>query len=266
MNILNYIIANKQKEVAEAKDHKAVSLLEGSPLFTRDVLKLTEYLSDPLKTGIIAEFKRMSPSKGVINDTADPGKVINGYSMKGASGVSVLTDTKFFGGKNSDLSGSRSVCSVPMLRKDFIIDEYQVVEARSSGADVILLIAAVLDEDKALSLARFAHSLDLQVLMEIHSKSEFSRINEYVDIVGVNNRDLNSFLVNINVSFELADILPSRMVKISESGISTPEKVKMLRKAGYQGFLMGEIFMKEVNPVAAFADFINKTRSDNVKD
>jgi indole-3-glycerol phosphate synthase len=259
MNILQEILAGKKKEIAEARMLTPVERLEKSPLFERQTLKLTEYLSDPLKTGIIAEFKRRSPSKGIINDDADPEKVISGYSQNGASGVSVLTDNTFFGGINTDLSRSRSLCNVPMLRKDFIIDEYQIVEARAIGADVILLIAAALKEKQASRLARFANSLELQVLMEIHNRSEASMINDFIDIAGVNNRDLNTFMVNIDVSFEIAGILPANLIRISESGISSPETIKILRDAGYNGFLLGEIFMKEVDPVAAFIDFMNKT-------
>lgn len=258
MNILKDIIANKKKELSDIVRKTPVSQLEKSPQFGRQVILLTEHLLDPSKKGIIAEFKRKSPSKGTINNSSFPEVVISGYSGNGASGVSVLTDNKFFGGLNSDLAFSRLVCNVPILRKDFIIDEYQITEARAIGADVILLIAAILDEKRIFSLARFSHSLDMQVLLEIHNRKEAGMINEYIDIAGVNNRDLNTFMVNTETSLELAAVLPGNLVRISESGISTPEMVRSLRDAGYHGFLMGEIFMKESDPVSAFSGFISK--------
>lgn len=256
MNILKEIIENKKRELAETIRLTPVSRLEKSPMFRRPVVPLAEYLMDPARTGIIAEFKRKSPSKGIINDTADPEKIISGYSRYGASGVSVLTEQRYFGGVNSDLSVSREVCSVPMLRKDFIIDEYQIIEARAIGADAILLIAAVLSEKQVFRLARFAHSLGLQVLLEIHNRSEAGIINEYVNVAGVNNRDLQTFAANTDTSVELADALPANLVRISESGISTPEIIKKLRDAGYHGFLIGEKFMCTPDPVKAFSEFI----------
>ena len=260
MSILNEIIANKKKEISGSKRRNPLAVLEKNPLFRREVLSLSGYLRDPGKTGIIAEFKRKSPSKGIINYIHDPRNIISGYSMNGASAVSVLTDKKYFGGTIRDISDSRSSCNVPILRKDFIIDEYQVIEAKASGADAILLIAAALTEKRTLDLARFAYSHGLQVLLEIHKKEELGKLNDYITVAGVNNRDLDTFKVDINLSFELADIFPEGLVRISESGISSPETVKLLGKAGYSGYLIGETFMNGANPVKSFCDFISKLR------
>jgi indole-3-glycerol phosphate synthase len=258
MNILEKIIAHKKKEVAVSIKRITVPMLERSLLFNREIIPLADYVLSPLKTGIIAEFKRKSPSKGIINRVPDIKEVASGYFRNGASGLSVLTDNEFFGGSNTDLSDARAVCPVPILRKDFIIDEYQIIEARAIGADAILLIAAALDKNRILQFARFARSLELQVLLEIHDPVEIETVNQYIDIIGVNNRDLNTFSVNTKVSLEMAEKIPEHFVRISESGISSPSIVKELREAGYHGFLIGEIFMNSDDPVAAFSDFTKR--------
>lgn len=258
MNILEKIIAYKRKELAVSIKRTPVKKLESSLLFAREIIPLTDYILNPAKTGIIAEFKRKSPSKGIINRVSDIEQVTSGYCRYGASGISVLTDNEFFGGSSSDLSRARAVCPVPILRKDFIIDEYQIIEARAIGADVILLIAAALDKNRILQLARFARTIELQVLLEIHDPVEIETINEFINIIGVNNRDLNTFRVNTKISFEMAEKIPEQFVRISESGISSPAILKELREAGYHGFLIGEIFMQTVDPVAAFSGFIKK--------
>jgi indole-3-glycerol phosphate synthase len=258
MKILEEIIASKNKEIAENRLLRSVKELEKSPYFDRAIIPLTDYILNPEKSGIIAEFKRKSPSKGVINSKSDVCVVTSGYSLYGASGLSVLTDSQFFGGSNEDLSLARQANNIPVLRKDFIIDEYQIIESRSIGTDAILLIAAALDKKKIMSLARFARSLDLQVLLEIHNKTEIDTINEFINVVGVNNRNLNTFEVNTGISLELLSHIPEQFVKISESGLSSVDVVRELRSAGYDGFLMGEIFMKSSDPVAAFSDFVSK--------
>jgi len=255
MNILEKIIAYKRKELAASIKRTPVKKLESSLLFAREIIPLTDYILNPAKTGIIAEFKRKSPSKGIINRVSDIEQVTSGYCRYGASGISVLTDNEFFGGSSTDLSHARAVCPVPILRKDFIIDEYQIIEARAIGADVILLIAAALDKNRILQLARFARSIELQVLLEIHNPIEIEMVNEFINIIGINNRDLNTFSVNTNISLEMAEKIPEQFVRISESGISSPAIVKELRKAGYHGFLIGEIFMHTDDPVAAFSGF-----------
>lgn len=266
MNILEKIIAYKRKELVTNIKRTPVKKLESSMLFTREIIPLTDYILNPVKTGIIAEFKRKSPSKGIINRVSDIEQVTSGYCRYGASGISVLTDYEFFGGSSTDLSRARAVCPVPILRKDFIIDEYQIIETRAIGADVILLIAAALNKYRILQLARFARSIKLQVLLEIHDSVEIESVNEYIDIIGVNNRDLNTFRVNTKISIEMAGKIPEQFVKISESGISSPAILKELREAGYHGFLMGEIFMDTDDPVAAFSGFTKKILGDYDKD
>lgn len=258
MDILKKIIAHKKKELAEAVKNTPVEKLRESLLFNREVLPLSDFIIDPSKTGIIAEFKRKSPSKGIINREPDIEKVAEGYCRYGASGISVLTDNEFFGGSNSDLSLARKVSKVPILRKDFIIDEYQIVEARSIGADAILLIAAALDKNRILQLARFARSINLQVLLELHNITEIDTVNEFVNIVGVNNRDLSTFRVDTNISIAMAEKIPQQFVKISESGITSPDVIRKLKEAGYNGFLIGGAFMESEDPVTAFSEFTKK--------
>jgi indole-3-glycerol phosphate synthase len=258
MNILDNIIASKVKEIAFNVEKTPVSVLEKGKFFDREILPLTNYLLNRDKTGIIAEFKRKSPSKGMINPDADVKEVTRGYAGAGASAISVLTDTEFFGGSPEDLEAARESCSIPILRKDFIIDEYQIVEAKASGADAVLLIASALDAERARNLARFARSFGLQVLFEIHTHDEIGKANEYIDIIGVNNRDLSTFKVDINMSFRMAEKIPDQYIRISESGIRSYNTIIKLREAGYHGFLIGEIFMRTTDPVKAFSDFVSK--------
>lgn len=255
MTILDKIIAEKRIEIAKRKSEKTISKLENELYFNRKCLSLKENLlkSD---TGIIAEFKRKSPSKGWIHENADARIIPAGYCTAGASGISILTDEPFFGGTPQDLITARPLVDCPILRKEFIVDEYQLFEAKAMGADVILLIASALSVDETNELAKKAKALGLEVLLEIHNKEELEHINEYVDMVGVNNRNLKTFEVNIDVSKELADLIPDEFVKISESGISNPETVIELRKYGYKGFLMGENFMKTENPALSLKKFI----------
>ncbi len=256
MNLLDIIIACKKKELTESIRLNRFKDLEKSINFNRKCIPLSESILSQDKTGIIAEFKRKSPSKGIINSDVSIEEVTSGYSREGASGLSVLTDFEFFGGTVADLSLARKLNSTPILRKDFIVDEYQVVESKAIGADAILLIAAILHKKGLLKLARLARSIDLQVLLEVHNAHELEMVNEFVNIIGVNNRDLTTFLVNTRLSFSLADKIPEGFVKISESGISSPHIIKQLKQAGYQGFLIGEKFMNNSDPVAAFSDFI----------
>ncbi len=256
MTVLEEIIIHKRAEVALTKSQQSVSELEKSNAFTRKVIPLTTYLTDPLKTGIIAEFKRKSPSKGIINADVTLEEVTTGYFRAGASGLSVLTDEKYFGGTAADLIRAREINPIPILRKDFIIDEFQIIESRSLGADVILLIAAALSVNETKTFARLAKSLDLQVLLEIHDATELGHLNEYIDMVGVNNRDLKTFTVDVEQSVHLSTLLPADFLKISESGIHSALTIKKLRGCGFQGFLMGEYFMKAASPARAFSDFV----------
>jgi indole-3-glycerol phosphate synthase len=257
MNILGEITAFKRKETKLNAEKVPVGVLREKDYFARNTLSLTEYLLDSNRTGIIAEFKRRSPSRGIINAGVSVENVTRGYSMSGASAISVLTDTKYFGGSSSDLTGARDCNDIPVLRKDFIISEYQVLETKAIGADAILLIAEILDETTLCDLARLAQSLGLEVLMEVHSARELDKINDYVDIIGVNNRNLDTFEVDISTSLELADRIPDDFVKITESGISSAETISLLKDAGYQGFLIGERFMSSKDPVMAFKEFVN---------
>jgi indole-3-glycerol phosphate synthase len=256
MTILDKIIENKKKEVSLLKELTPLKELEKSSLFDRRVISMAESLIDGKKTGIIAEFKRKSPSKGVINSSSGAKEVASGYFKEGASGVSILTDTQFFGGSNADLSFKREKDFFPILRKDFIVDEYQIIESKSIGADIILLIAAVLSKEEILNLSKLSFSLGLEVLLEIHEPSEIDKISEYVNIIGVNNRNLGTFEVDIKTSERLSQKIPGGLLKISESGISSPGVIKELRSYGYNGFLIGERFMSEADPVNAFKEFV----------
>ena len=263
MTILERILGNKIQEVARRKQKVPLGTLEKHGLFDREVLQMTAYVVDKRKTGIIAEFKRKSPSRGVINENVTVEEVTTGYFRSGASALSILTDHLFFGGSDRDLKRARELNPIPILRKDFIIDEYQVIESKAMGADAILLIAAVLDRKKTGMLARLAHSVGLQVLLELHEERELDAIGEHIDLIGVNNRDLKTFTVDLERSFSMADKLPGRMVRVSESGISSPLVIRRLRKAGYQGFLMGESFMRTPDPASAFASFVKLILRDD---
>src|SRR5690606_3629747 len=262
MNILEKIISHKQKEVAESKSLVPVKRLEQSIYYDTKVVSMKQYVTNPEKTGIIAEFKRKSPSKGLINGAAEVEQTSIGYMQAGASALSVLTDREFFGGKNEDLTLARKYNFCPILRKDFVIDEYQIVEAKSIGADCILLIAAVLEPKRLEELARFAKGLGLEVLMEVHDREELERsLNDQLDLVGVNNRNLKTFDVSLDTSLSLVNIIPSQFVKISESGISDPATLVQLNAAGFDGFLIGEYFMKSSRPHQAAYNFMTEFRS-----
>jgi indole-3-glycerol phosphate synthase len=228
-------------------------------LFHRSTFSLRQFLSDETKAGIISEFKRKSPSKGIINADADVTEVTAAYNKHGASGLSVLTDSEFFGGSVDDLRKAR-VNSIPVLRKDFILDEYQLVEAKAIGADVILLIAACLSPDRVKELASFAKQLQLEVLLEIHHEAELKHICDETELVGINNRNLKTFSVDINRSIELSTKIPVDKIKIAESGIDSPETIRMFREAGFKGFLIGEKFMKEKDPGEAFTQFVQQLK------
>ena len=257
MNILDTIIAKKKIEVAERKRIKSISELERGPFFKNETLSFKEFLLRKDKTGIIAEFKRKSPSKGIINDNSTVTEVTTAYAKYGASAISVLTDEEFFGGSLNDLLEA-TINEVPLLRKDFIVDEYQLIESKAYGAEVILLIAACLTKDEVKILAAFAKNIGLNVLLEIHNEQELAHICDDIDVVGVNNRDLKTFTVDINHSIELSKKIPSDKIKISESGIDTVESIMLLKENGFKGFLIGEKFMKDPDPTIAFARFVEQ--------
>jgi indole-3-glycerol phosphate synthase len=266
MNILDQIIAHKRTEVAERKSLYPVKLLESSIYFQTPPVSLKKYLLRPDKSGIIAEIKRKSPSKGTINRYVSVERTSIGYMQAGASALSVLTDAHFFGGKNEDLTTARKFNFCPILRKDFTVDEYQIIEAKSIGADAILLIAAVLEPKEVEQLAKTAHSLGLEVLLEVHNREELeASLSPHVDVVGVNNRNLKDFHVSVDTSLQLAEAIPGDFLKVSESGISQAQTIRRLKQAGYQGFLIGETFMKHSRPEKACADFIEEIRQLEVQ-
>ena len=254
--ILDEIIAAKRLEVARNKQFHPVEELEQKPYFQRETLSLKTSLLQ--HSGIISEFKRRSPSKGIINDRSTVASVVGGYDKSGASGISILTDCEFFGGSNSDLMEGRIVSSKPILRKDFIIDEYQLIEAKAIGADVILLIAANLSVKEVKHLAVFAKNLHLEVLLELHTEEELDHLCDEVDLVGINNRNLKNFEVNLEHAVRLASKLPADKLKIAESGINNVETILYLKQQGFDGFLMGEYFMKQPDPAIAFANFVTQ--------
>ncbi|MDT0555984.1 indole-3-glycerol phosphate synthase TrpC [Patiriisocius hiemis] len=257
MTILDKIIAYKHKEVSAKKEAFPVSLLEQSSYFKRETNSLSKALKNG--SGIIAEHKRKSPSKSVINDTNKVHEVVTGYENAAVSGMSILTDTVFFGGSLDDLLVARKTVSTPLLRKEFIVDPYQIFEAKSYGADAILLIAAYLSQKQLIEYSETAAKLGLEVLLEVHNEEELNKsIIPNVSMIGVNNRNLKTFEVSIEISKQLALKIPDDYVKVSESGISSIAAIQELKKYGYKGFLIGENFMKTDNPGEAASKFINQ--------
>jgi len=256
MTILDKILEHKKREINQLRKSVPVRDLERKTLFESDVDSLSGSILDKRKTGIIAEFKRKSPSKGILNSISAVEEVTTGYCNGGASGLSILTDSQFFGGSSQDLLSARMKSTIPILRKDFIIDEYQVIESKSIGADAILLIAAALDKSAILNLSGLARSLGMEVLLEIHEQDELDRVNQYINIIGVNNRNLSTFEVNTEKSELLADKISPGFIKISESGIASSQVIRKLKVIGYNGFLIGEKFMNTPDPVKAFSDFV----------
>ncbi len=254
MNILEKIIEQKKIEVTERKQIVSETLLMQTKHFNRKCFSLVDKLKNENTTGIIAEFKRKSPSKGFINEHADVVDVTTGYTQGGAACLSVLTDTEFFGGSTADLVAAR-VNQIPILRKDFIIDQYQIIEAKAMGADVILLIAACLTVEEVNKLAAFAVGLGLEVLLELHDENELEHICDNTILIGINNRNLKDFKVDINASLNMAKKIPDTKIKIAESGISDVNMIKNFKEEGFKGFLIGETFMKESNPAVAFDNF-----------
>lgn len=261
MNILDQIIAGKKKEVALKKSVVSVTQLENTTLFNKKTRSLSKSIIN-LRFGIIAEHKRRSPSKATINNSFSVEEVVKGYENAGASGISVLTDMQYFGGSLEDLLLARASVSIPLLRKEFIIDEYQLLEAKAFGADAILLIAAVLSKAEIKQLSEFAQSLALEVLLEVHNQEELEKsIMPSLDLIGVNNRNLKTFEVSLRNSMDLSNQIPNDFVKISESGLTTVEDIKLLRSHGFQGFLIGENFMKTDNPGTSLEQFINQLKA-----
>ena len=261
MTILDKIINRKIEEVAGRKALVSVKELEMRGYFAKATNSLKTSLLNPASSGIISEFKRKSPSKGIINANVTPEDVTRGYVQAGAACLSVLTDIDFFGGSDDDFLRARKANpTIPMIRKDFMIDEYQIIESKSLGADVILLIAANLSPQRVRDLGKLTKELGMETLLEIHDEEELDRsLCEYIDVVGVNNRNLKNFSEqNVDASLELADKIPMNCIKISESCISEIKTINLLKSVGYKGFLMGETFMKTANPAKALADLITQ--------
>lgn len=250
-NILDKIVEQKKLEIAAAQKRRPAEGLRECGLFYRETISLKKMLDGKDSSGIIAEFKRRSPSKGAINENADVVKVTADYTKHGASCISVLTDQVFFGGSNEDLRKARAN-NISILRKDFILDEYQILEAKAIGADVVLLIAACLSPERVKELTNFAKGLSLEVLLELHTEEELRHICNDVDFVGINNRNLKTFEVDIDNSIRLMKCLPADKICIAESGINNVNVVVALKRAGFKGFLIGENFMKEKDPGEAF--------------
>ena len=259
MNILDKIVEQKKQEVAEARKNISLEELKDAALFNRKTFSLKESVKSG--SGIIAEFKRQSPSKGIINDKADVLEVAKSYQKIGASGISILTDAEFFGGKLEDILKVRNEISIPILRKDFMIDEYQFYEAKANGADVILLIASCLSPTQVKEYTELSHELGLEVLLEIHTEDELQHFNKNIDLVGINNRNLKDFKVDLQHSVNLKNLLPKDVLAVAESGIYSVEDFKLLKEQGFNGFLMGEYFMKNENPGVAFEEFIKDVRN-----
>jgi indole-3-glycerol phosphate synthase len=258
MNILDTIVERKKAEIAERKQQKSLDVIKADDYYSRKTISLVEGLSKPNASGIIAEFKRKSPSKGIINGRVDPVEVTKAYQDAGASAVSILTDAYFFGGNDQDLLRARQALDIPILRKEFIIDEYQVHEAKALGADLILLIAACLSKEEVVRFSTLARSLGLEVLLELHDEDELDHVCETIDLVGINNRSLKTFDVNIARSLRMAGQLPKDKLKVAESGIDDPAQVKLFKENGYSAFLIGENFMKTNDPGMALNEFRNQ--------
>ncbi len=259
MNILDKITQHKRGEVISRMHQKSIQELQESETYFRECNSMKEAIRNG--SGIIAEFKRQSPSKGIINSEAKPEIVASEYTNAGVSGVSVLTDEAFFGGKDQDLLAIKEVVATPVLRKDFVIDSYQIHEAKALGADVILLIARILNPDQTKEFTEIAHGLGLEVLLETHSEQEIEKhYFDSIDLIGINNRDLDTFQVDIENSIRLAQSLPKESIKIAESGLGNPETVIRMKENGFDGFLMGEAFMKHTHPGKACKKFIEQLK------
>ncbi|MXV51572.1 indole-3-glycerol phosphate synthase TrpC [Pedobacter sp. HMF7647] len=259
MTILDKIVEQKLREIKFAKSHTSTEELQQSTFFNRECYNLNEFILNDGRNGVIAEFKRASPSKGIINDTAEVQDVAKAYAASNVSAISVLTDNVFFKGFREDLMQARTAVDIPLLRKDFMLDEYQVLEAKAWGADIILLIAAILSPERIKTLAAFAKNLGLNILLEVHNQEELDRsICDDLTAIGVNNRNLADFTVSLEHSYELVSLIPDEFLKVSESGISNTDTINELKSAGFNGFLIGENFMKESDPAQAVKEFTGR--------
>lgn len=262
-NILEEIITKRKATLQQLKSIVPVQAWEMLPNFERKCLSLKQSLLNEKRNGIIAEFKRASPSKGIINDKADLQDVVMAYERNGAAAVSILTEPDYFMGDNDDVMNGRDVINIPILRKDFVFEEYQIIESKALGADVILLIAASLTAADVKRLATFAKGIGLEVLLELHDEDELGHICDATDIIGINNRNLKTFEVDIERSLRMAEKIPAHKIKVAESGISSVENILLFKQHGFKGFLIGENFMKQPDPTIAFADFVNQLKNSS---
>lgn len=261
MNILDKIVIDKKREVELKKELFSIKQLEQTSLFNERTISLSKIIKG-IGFGIIAEHKRKSPSKAIINQSLSVDFVTQGYQNAGAAGLSILTDVKYFGGSLEDLHLAKSATSIPLLRKEFIVNEYQIIEAKANGADVILLIAAILTREEIKKFSELAHSLGLEVLLEVHNREELEKsIMPSLDLIGVNNRNLKTFEVSLETSKSLSSLIPDEFIKVSESGISEAESVFELIQYGYEGFLIGENFMKTNDPGDVLHEFIKEIKT-----
>jgi indole-3-glycerol phosphate synthase len=260
VNILDKIVDNTRRLVEERKKYISTKDLEKMDGFGRVCYKSKDFFPPQSeRSGIIAEFKRQSPSKGIINNTTDVELITKGYADAGASMLSILAEEQYFGGSMEYIKRARKVNQVPILRKDFIVDEFQIIEAKAIGSDAILLIAACLSNKEMTELGKLAHSLGLSVLVEVHNEEELKDcLNPYIDLLGVNNRNLKTFDVSTETSLYLADKIPNEYIKVSESGLKDADTIKELKKVGYTGFLIGESFMKTENPALALKQLVTQ--------
>ncbi|MBK8053916.1 MAG: indole-3-glycerol phosphate synthase TrpC [Saprospiraceae bacterium] len=261
-DILNKIVHRKREEVAERKKKMSETQLESTPHFHKPRFSLSRFLVE--RSGIIAEFKRKSPSKPMINLQAISSEIVPKYEKAGASASSILTDIDFFGGSDEDLINVRPLVNIPILRKDFMIDPYQIIESKALGADVILLIAEILSKSEVEEMAKLATELGMEVLLEVHTADQLKKYHESIRNVGVNNRNLKTFVTDIRFSIDILPQIPNGVMKVSESGIDNTQTVIDLKKAGYEGFLIGENFMKTSDPGASCTEFINAINQVNV--
>ncbi|NMM50625.1 indole-3-glycerol phosphate synthase TrpC [Marinigracilibium pacificum] len=261
MNILDRIILDKKAEVEEKKELIPVKMLQKSILFETMPVSMSKYIKRPDKSGVIAEIKRKSPSKGDINPFISVEEISIGYMQAGASALSVLTDKKYFGGTNEDVQIARKFNYCPILRKEFIVDKYQIIEAKSIGADCILLIASVLSPVEIEKFTKLAHDLGMEVLLEVHNEEELkANLDSKADLFGVNNRNLKTFDVDLENSISLLSMIPDEKVKIAESGIHRPEDLVYLKNNGFDGFLIGERFMRYSRPHEEARKFLSKVK------
>ncbi len=259
MNLLEEIISRKKEEI----DKKRIDFPISELIKTEEFKKPTKSLGQSITSGsgIIAEFKHKSPTAGIIDNGLGLNDVLDIYRMNEVSGVSILTDEHYFGGSLEDLKTAAAFEVGPVLRKDFIVDEYQIFEAKAYGADAILLIAEALDEYHATYLTTIAKSIGLEVLMEFHSAEELSKLNENVDVVGINNRNLKTLKTDIRTAFELVKQLPYESIKIAESGISSTYEIQELLKVGYNGFLIGESILKNQGLLQGFNQAVEQFKN-----